>query len=307
MAQSCVSLAGEIGDSSCIGIQACVSLSGTVGDDSCWTTQSCVGFNGTLGNCERNPVCDVDFSKVADPDAIPSSGATSVHYSLRIEFSGDVQLNSITDDRYMLNPITECESFSPTGQSAGAPSLPQTFSDGWSVVCDYELVPPPGGVGDEFVNTATINIGSSNCVTSASLTPIDELPGIAELDLEPLTLGPAACIITDDASATDVTPNPDGTIDITTEASVRYVAERRERSVPNIGAGLSGLFNGMPTPLPTAPSAAAATTSPVIRPPNTGDGGVLDDSARVVDRGLVIGAVAVLAFTGIAVARRRRA
>lgn len=51
--------------------------------------------------------------------------------------------------------------------------------------------------------------------------------------------------------------------------------ERVERSVPNIGAGLSGLFNGQPTALPTAPSAVApAATTPVIRPPSTGDAGL---------------------------------
>jgi hypothetical protein len=43
---------------------------------------------------------------------------------------------------------------------------------------------------------------------------------------------------------------------------------------PNIGAGLSGLFQGQPTPLPTA--AAPAAPSPVIRPPSTGNAGLAD-------------------------------
>ncbi len=48
---------------------------------------------------------------------------------------------------------------------------------------------------------------------------------------------------------------------------------------PNIGAGLSGLFQGQPTPLPTAPSAVApATTAPTISPPRTGDAGLADES-----------------------------
>jgi hypothetical protein len=54
--------------------------------------------------------------------------------------------------------------------------------------------------------------------------------------------------------------------------------DRQRQQPPNIGAGLSGLFNGMPTPLPTAPSAVApAATSPVITPPRTGDAGLAGD------------------------------
>jgi hypothetical protein len=49
-----------------------------------------------------------------------------------------------------------------------------------------------------------------------------------------------------------------------------------QRDVPNIGAGLSGLFAGQPTPLPTAAAPAPAVTAPSqgIRPPNTGDAGL---------------------------------
>jgi hypothetical protein len=48
---------------------------------------------------------------------------------------------------------------------------------------------------------------------------------------------------------------------------------------PNIGAGLSGLFAGQPTPLPTArPSVSApAATAPAISPPRTGDAGLAED------------------------------
>ena len=43
---------------------------------------------------------------------------------------------------------------------------------------------------------------------------------------------------------------------------------------PNIGAGLSGLFAGQPTALPTAPAPAAVAPSTTIRPPSTGDAGL---------------------------------
>ena len=52
---------------------------------------------------------------------------------------------------------------------------------------------------------------------------------------------------------------------------------------PNIGAGLSGLFQGQPTPLPTAPSAVApAATAPTISPPRTGDAGLADESSATL-------------------------
>ncbi len=44
---------------------------------------------------------------------------------------------------------------------------------------------------------------------------------------------------------------------------------------PSIGAGLSGLFQGQPTALPTAPApAAVAPASTTIRPPSTGEAGL---------------------------------
>src|SRR5688500_14958047 len=47
-------------------------------------------------------------------------------------------------------------------------------------------------------------------------------------------------------------------------------------SRPNIGAGLSGLFAGQPTALPTAvgPASAPVAPSQTIRPPSTGDAGL---------------------------------
>jgi len=71
------------------------------------------------------------------------------------------------------------------------------------------------------------------------------------------------------------------------------------RQQPNIGAGLSGLFAGQPTPLPTAPSAVApAANAPSISPPRTGDAGLVNGGNTtavtlgllvVVSAGLVIG------------------
>jgi len=56
----------------------------------------------------------------------------------------------------------------------------------------------------------------------------------------------------------------------------RFVPEAENNRPPNIGAGLSGLFAGQPTPLPSARPAttAPAAVAPTISPPRTGDGGL---------------------------------
>jgi hypothetical protein len=62
--------------------------------------------------------------------------------------------------------------------------------------------------------------------------------------------------------------------------NIRVDDSHCEAQRPNIGAGLSGLFQGQPTPLPTAPSAVApAATAPTISPPRTGDAGLADESS----------------------------
>jgi hypothetical protein len=295
--QSCVSLTGNVGDRSCASVQSCVSLSGDIGDDSCWTTQICVAFSGILGDCERNPACDVELTKKADPSTIPSTGGTTVNYSIQIEFTGDVQLNSITDDQYILNPSSECDVVNPSGQNAGHPSLPQSLSDGWSVVCEYETEPPAGDSEGSVINVVTINIGiGAYSCTTASLLSISDIPGIAALQLAPVEVSPSACLVGTEIGASAVTPNGDGTIDITAEASVRYVAERRnEPQRPNIGAGLSGLFVGQPTPLPTTPPSAVMPASPTIRPPNTGSGGLAQEGSASTSP--VVVSAALLVFT----------
>jgi hypothetical protein len=84
----------------------------------------------------------------------------------------------------------------------------------------------------------------------------------------------------------DVRPEPDGImilIDRSMQDSVNTggrndiectFVNREER--PNLGAGLSGLFAGQPTPLPTARPAAVApaATAPSISPPRTGEAGL---------------------------------
>ena len=73
-------------------------------------------------------------------------------------------------------------------------------------------------------------------------------------------------------------------LSLTSPGEVHCTFSNRERGLetpapnrrpPNIGAGLSGLFAGQPTPLPTTVPAVVAPAAPApIRPPNTGDGGL---------------------------------
>jgi len=60
--------------------------------------------------------------------------------------------------------------------------------------------------------------------------------------------------------------------DIACSTVTKTWVDRNDR--PNIGAGLSGLFQGQPTALPTAPAPVATAPNQGIRPPNTGDAGL---------------------------------
>ena len=66
------------------------------------------------------------------------------------------------------------------------------------------------------------------------------------------------------------TPTPTPTV------TPQVIEDAARPSRPNIGAGLSGLFAGQPTALPTAvgPAPAAVAPSQTIRPPSTGDAGL---------------------------------
>jgi hypothetical protein len=104
----------------------------------------------------------------------------------------------------------------------------------------------------------------------------------------PITDGLAICFYPEDANLSDCRP-----------------AQREERPrPPNIGAGLSGLFAGQPTPLPTAPAAVApAATSPVITPPRTGDAGLASKSSRSA----IAVAAGAIALVSLAAAVRLKA
>jgi hypothetical protein len=306
---------GSIGNVSCNSEQACYGSWGNVGDGSCNNIQTCCeegepfcsGLDLDVGDCENNnntpPGCNVEVTKSANPTSIPETGDTPVTYTVRIDFLEDEDLNWVEDDQFAslgLNPGTYCTLYEDDGTNLGPISLPSLFIIDQYIICTYTYEPPPGEAGDTHDNVFTANVGHPDCPEE----PEGPTGAIGPTDHECGPVGPAAIL----------PGEVPGTNDVTAEASVLYLEVLEPGPTPdtgrdpvrprppNIGAGLSGLFNGMPTPLPTAPSAVAPSTT--IRPPNTGDGGVRDGNG-VVDRGFIIGAAAILTFTGIAIARRR--
>jgi hypothetical protein len=295
--QACVSSDGDIGANSCQGYQTCVSVDAgvSIGDDSCFDFQSCVSQATDVGNCEFNVGCNVVVTKVASPSSIPSAGGTPVQYTVRIEFLDEVVLNSITDSEFDLIEAQHCrQGASPLG------ALPATFDEGTVIVCQYSYSPPPGAADTTYDNVATVNVGEE----CPLLIPISVSDFIGDLDapieLDVSVEAQACPIFTGtDLSVSAITPGEiEGTVDVTAEASVRYVTMVEERRPPNIGAGLSGLFAGQPTPLPTAPGAVApAATAPTISPPRTGDGGLVGSSGRTaIALGVLVVGSAGLAF-----------
>jgi hypothetical protein len=213
---------------------------------------------------------------------------------VRIEFvdPNDVYVNFIEDDQYNLTEDDDCELFESNGDSQGPLMLPATILFHQYIICEYTYEPPAGEAGESHDNIVTINVGLHDCILA---DPTD----VGTQDHECETQGSA------------ITPGGEpGTYDVTAEASVLYleVAEpeptpdnRRDQNrpqPPNIGAGLSGLFNGMPTPLPTAPSAVApAATAPTISPPRTGDAGLVEGrNTTVVTVGVLLVVSVGLAF-----------
>lgn len=148
------------------------------------------------------------------------------------------------------------ESISWTYTSNGVPGID------YIQVCPLEIILPPT---DQLLAQAAEETGMSvqelANILSVRAQQEGELPEINEPEPE------EDCDI---VSKVWLAPTPEPTPDPTSEPR-----ERIERSVPNIGAGLSGLFNGQPTALPGAATAVApAATSQTIRPPSTGDAGL---------------------------------
>jgi hypothetical protein len=309
---SCDGYRGIIGDLSCNEERACFYLNalgpGDIGNLACNGFENCEDYTDPVADCTRNtvtpPACNLTVTKEAEPDEIPETGNTPVTFTVRVDFLEDEEVNFIEDDQFEdlgLNPSDYCDLFEQDGTNLGAISLPDSFIIDQHIICEYTYEPPPGNAGDTHDNVVTVNAGHPDC-------PEEEGPtGVTPADHECETQGIAPAAISPGKVP--------GTNDVRAEASVLYleVAEpeptatpqvRQEpQRPPNIGAGLSGLFNGMPTPLPTAPSAVAPAVT-TIRPPSTGNGGIAGGS--IVDRGSVIGAVAVVVFAGIAITRHRR-
>ena len=281
---ACVIVDGEVGANSCQGIQACIIVqpSGSVGDNSCFTPGSCLIVSDDLGDCFENPGCLIELTKTATPDTADASGGTVVAYRIRVEVLEDVFVNSIVDSEYMLDVERQCSITGASGQD-----LPGLFPAGSGIVCDYAYPLPSGPVGTTYDNVVTVNVGEEceiflpgvaatgvEGLVRQRIPDREDLPeALLGFDLniqaEPCAIAGGAGELTTSA----ITPGEQpGTVDVTAEASVLYVAQVRR---PNIGAGLSGLFAGQPTPLPTAPGAVApAATAPTISPPRTGDGGL---------------------------------
>jgi hypothetical protein len=197
--------------------------------------------------------------------------------------------------------LTAGEANSPVSLSQTFSVLPGSAITGWAFFCDGE--DNPGCVqtfpfysdsGEVRFSVMAVNVAvfsASNDTDWSAFTFVVPGSGCVEVSVTitasvvndidsgfPSRLGLDDIVVDDEDQVEDCeTPTPEPT------EEPRRPPER-ERP-PNIGAGLSGLFQGQPTPLPTAPSAAAppsnrapAATSP-ITPPRTGDAGLADESA----------------------------
>jgi hypothetical protein len=184
---------------------------------------------------------------------------------------------------------------------------------------DIEVSPnPPDATNGQILGTATSascsstgalnaivvgNLGDANLVYLGPVYLADV--GYANGDLRsgvPDRLLEQAVAWAAEGSLPEPTPEPSST------PRVRPTATRP----PNIGGGLSGLFNGQPTPLPGSSQAGVQAGSPVspsqasnavITPPRTGDAGLVESTGYGELAVLVTATVAIVAGA-ISVGRR---
>ena len=185
------------------------------------------------------------------------------------------------------SPVTLSQEFSV---------LPGSTITGWAFFCDGEDDPGCVSTFPLFTDTGEVRFSSgavdvavfsaNNDTGWTAFTFVVPGQGCSEVDVTiaasvtngtdsgfPSRLGLDAIVVDDEEQVEDcATPTP-------TETQRPRMTPTATRP-PNIGAGLSGLFVGQPTPLPTAPSAVApAATAPTISPPRTGDAGLADESS----------------------------
>ena len=146
-----------------------------------------------------------------------------------------------------------------------------------SISWTYRGTGGPGTDTIQFCLMMAPTIEESKAVMSNAITTFASQMGMTEAEvvdmLEPEDSVSAAAEV--DPGCVGVTktweaPTP------TPTATPQVIEDDARPSRPNIGAGLSGLFAGQPTALPTAvgPASAPLTPSQTIRPPSTGDAGL---------------------------------
>ena len=209
---------------------------------------------------EHTVTLTVEVCSITDPGCIPLPGAQA---------PGDnVYFEIVSGPNAGLNSDGDC------GATGSDPCF--VPSEGGSISWTYT---GDGGPGTDQLRACSI-LGESeiqqileNAAEQANMAPEQLLTLLqaqaqsqvpAQLEIEPYCVTLFAT-----AEKTWEAPTPTPAPSPTVESR-----ERVERSVPNIGAGLSGLFAGQPTPLPTARPAVATSPSQVIRPPSTGDAGL---------------------------------
>jgi CSLREA domain-containing protein len=181
------------------------------------------------------------LTKTASPTQVPEAGAI-VTFTIVIQNLTDqpLSVDSLTDDQFgNLNGVGTCV-------IGGV--IPSLGSSG----CSFQQFLSGAG-GTTHTNTVTAELRDT---FEFLYTPEDD--AVVNFFAAGPTPSPSQSPSPSASPSPSQTPTPS--------------AEQASQRPPNIGAGLSGLFNGIPTPLPTA--AHAVAPSATIRPPSTGDGGL---------------------------------